>query len=807
MKRSRQSAVSSPQKRIGGRWYVACGLVPTFHLPPATCLFVLLVTCHLSLATAAFGGTHVTATYDLGANPHVMTTVAGTPEYGLVFAERNKPVTYNGIEYGPSEVKGYLNASGQLNDGAGNLWLDLIPNLGATPADSYYVVTFNIQGRVHAEIWVVPDVATVGAESVRQAQPPSTTSSGFDLTTATGLLGLAHGGTGQSSWTAARCVRVNNAGSGLESAAADCGTGGGSAPLASATVSGTVKTDTTVGDPVVYLKTSADTLLAGKASSVHTHSESDVTNLTTDLAGKEATANKNQANGYAGLTAASKLNIAQGQEVWGIADLTTYNGASGNGTTAIQATITAPSSNDVLTWSGSNWINQAPSGGSSHALLSATHSDTTPAAVSRGAIITGQGASPTKWASLAKGAQYCVVQAGALEIVCESVRLDQAAAVSNTLGASNGGSGSAYVAFAGPSSTAKTFTLPNFNATIEYQANKNAASGYPGLDASSKLTASQGQEVWGAADLTDYAGTSGTGSTALKTTITSPASNDCLIWNGTNWVNSTCPGGGGGGDNISVNGTAATDADFDDATPAAPANAINVKWQKDALSPNNLSAYVPYSSPLTVTSGNLTSSFTASSSDTLTNKTLDAEGTGNSVTIPSKVWLSAAGCNNATAAPFYDLPTSNAPAAACYGTSPHRFGGLDFADGAAALTSEVSFTLPGDWTGAIDLKSIWFCAAGTCSTNNFVMTLATVCVADAEALNNPSYNTAQTFTIAGSATQYNRISNSQTAITTTGCAAGETMFLKVGRDPTNGSDTQAGTMSLFGIEITARRAM
>ena len=39
-------------------------------------------------------------------------------------------------------------------------------------------------------------------------------------------------------------------------------------------------------DPVVYLKTSADTLLAGKASSVHTHSQNDVTNLTTDLAGK-----------------------------------------------------------------------------------------------------------------------------------------------------------------------------------------------------------------------------------------------------------------------------------------------------------------------------------------------------------------------------------------------------------------------------------------------------------------------------------------------------------------------------------------
>jgi len=543
-----QSAVSSRQLKDQGRRTKDEGRKQRKVIVHRSSFIVafLLVTCHSSLVTAALGATHITGTYDLGANPHVMATVGGTPEYGLVFAQRNKAVTYNSVEYGPSVVKGYLNVNGQLNDGAGNLWLDLIPNAGAIPSDSYYVVTINVQGRVHAEIWVVPDVASVAVEAVRQVQPPGTTGNPLDLANATGLLALAHGGTNQSSWTAARCVRVNNFGNALESAAADCGTGGGSAPIASATVSGTVKTDTTAGDPVVYLKTSADTLLAGKASSVHTHSQNDVTNLTTDLAGKESTANKNQANGYAGLTAATKVNVAQGQEVWSVADLTDFASKSGSGTAAIGATISSPSSNDVLAWNGSNWINQAPSGGSSHELLSATHTDTTAASASRGAIITGQGASPTKWAALAKGSQYCVVQAGALEIVCEPVRLDQSAAVTNILGAFNGGTGSSYVAFTGPTGTTKTFTLPNANATLEYQANKDAASGYAGLTASTKLNAAQGQEVWSAADLTDYSGTSGTGATALKATITTPASNDCLIWNGTNWVNSTCPGGGGG---------------------------------------------------------------------------------------------------------------------------------------------------------------------------------------------------------------------------------------------------------------------
>lgn len=52
--------------------------------------------------------------------------------------------------------------------------------------------------------------------------------------------------------------------------------------------------------------------------------------------------------------------------------------------------------------------------------------------------------------------------------------------------------------------------------------------------------------------------------------------------------------GAGSGDNITVNGAAATDADFDDATTAAPAGGVNVKWQKDAGTPNNVSAYLDF---------------------------------------------------------------------------------------------------------------------------------------------------------------------------------------------------------------------
>lgn len=74
------------------------------------------------------------------------------------------------------------------------------------------------------------------------------------------------------------------------------------------------------------------------------------------------------------------------------------------------------------------------------ALLSATHTDTTAAAVVRGDIITGQGASPT-WTRLAKGTQYQVLTGGASEPAWSTVALNQATAISGTLPVGNGGTG------------------------------------------------------------------------------------------------------------------------------------------------------------------------------------------------------------------------------------------------------------------------------------------------------------------------------------------------------------------------------
>ena len=58
------------------------------------------------------------------------------------------------------------------------------------------------------------------------------------------------------------------------------------------------------------------------------------------------------------------------------------------------------------------------------------------------------------------------------------------------------------------------------------------------------------------------------------------------------WVEAISPGGG---DDIVVNASPATDADFNDTSPAAPGGDLNVKWQITGTSPSSLSCYVDVS--------------------------------------------------------------------------------------------------------------------------------------------------------------------------------------------------------------------
>lgn len=190
------------------------------------------------------------------------------------------------------------------------------------------------------------------------------------------------------------------------------------------------------------------------------------------------------------------------------------------------------------------------------------------------------------------------------------------------------------------------------------------------------------------------------------------------------------------------------------------------------------------------------------------NTRYNAESTGNVLTVPFKLWIPAARCDNATAtSPEWSFPTSNPGVPACVTGSNTQFGVMDFADGANTLSAQWHIKLPSDWvtaTGfAVDAKFVWFTSA---TTNSVVWQIATICVADAET-SDPAFNTASTVTDAAKGTTLQQNDATITTVTVTGCAAGELMYVRVFRDPTNGSDTLAATARLVGLELTYRRAM
>jgi len=195
---------------------------------------------------------------------------------------------------------------------------------------------------------------------------------------------------------------------------------------------------------------------------------------------------------------------------------------------------------------------------------------------------------------------------------------------------------------------------------------------------------------------------------------------------------------------------------------------------------------------------------TASSVATLTNKTLDAEGTGNSLTVPFTRWIQGAICNNATpSAPEWSFPTSNPAVPACQTGTNTQFGTLDFADGASPLSAQWHQMLPSDWSGTVGVTLKWFTSA---TSGSVVWQVSTICVANAETAD-PAFNTASTVTDAALGTTLQLNDATIASVTVTGCAAGELLFLRVLRDPTNASDTLAATARLVGLELKYRRAM
>lgn len=200
---------------------------------------------------------------------------------------------------------------------------------------------------------------------------------------------------------------------------------------------------------------------------------------------------------------------------------------------------------------------------------------------------------------------------------------------------------------------------------------------------------------------------------------------------------------------------------------------------------------------------------TAYASDTVafTNKTYNTESTGNVFTTVKRVWLPAAGCNNATAGSIWDLPTSNAAAAACITGTNTQKGVLDF-DQTTDESAQLSLLLPSTWTGNIDANVLWLTTATSGSVAWCVQLISS---ADAETDDPafPAQATGNCVSDAAKGTTNQLNTAALTTITATGVAAGELLHIRLSRDPDETStrtDNLAADARLVGVELIYRVA-
>ncbi|MBZ5566668.1 MAG: discoidin domain-containing protein [Acidobacteriia bacterium] len=151
----------------------------------------------------------------------------GSPAAGTLVVSWPAFVTADG----KSVAAGSLSV--KIRDGAVNL--PLVPTQGATPAGTYYKVIFTLDnGASSQEYWSVPSNSPTSISAIRSSVVPATvalqvvsreyvdSAIAAAAGTPSNPLALNKGGTGQSSWTSGRCVRVAEGGTRLETAPSDC---------------------------------------------------------------------------------------------------------------------------------------------------------------------------------------------------------------------------------------------------------------------------------------------------------------------------------------------------------------------------------------------------------------------------------------------------------------------------------------------------------------------------------------------------------------------------------------------------------
>lgn len=195
----------------------------------------------------------------------------------------------------------------------------------------------------------------------------------------------------------------------------------------------------------------------------------------------------------------------------------------------------------------------------------------------------------------------------------------------------------------------------------------------------------------------------------------------------------------------------------------------------------------------------------ASATKTLTNTTFSASGTGNVLGVVDQMHWMAASCRAGTASSIWNLPGSNAPAAACFGSTING-GVLDF-DANTDESAEMSFILPSSTTGlntTAQLRIFWnaaatsgaviWCAQMVCASNSddWDTTFATADCAAADTAD----GTTNQMNVSATITPTNGLN---------GCTAQDVVQLKIYRDADAAGDTMTGDAHFVGASLEFRR--
>jgi len=578
---------------------------------------------------------------------------------------------------------------------------------------------------------------------------------------------------------------------------------------------------------VAYAQVSGTPSLAAIATS---GSASDLTAGTVPDARFPATlpaaSGANLTNLNASNLASGTVPVARIQEVLSVADLTDFASKSGTGTAAIGATMTSLATDDVLKWSGTNWVNATAAPKAT--ALAANPNDCAAGSAPRGVDASG----------VAENCADFMEEPGASGIVARTAANTSSArtitGTANEITVTNGDgvSGNPTLSIAAAFDiSGKTSTKPAKMGT--------AAPGTCGLgEVFFDTDAPAGQNLYGctATNTWTLLGDGGGGSGTINSGVTnvipkytaSTTLDDSLLTDDGTTLGYTGSGGIAVGSSTTVEMSATNgvlrflgahtgndedlkidlDGTANTAVVTSTTGVTKVDFQSiDLQVPTEAYSATNWNGINTVpTKDAVRDQFEAepAATRTLTNKTLDAEGTGNVITTVQKVWFQAAG--GTVAAPtLLAEATTNAPTATCSAGATETTlirCVADFPDSDGDKDLQWTFPLPEDWTGNIDLKFRWRSAA---TSGDAVWQATLVCRADAE-VDDAAFNAANTVTdtAKGTANQINEASI--TAMTTTGCAAGELAHLKVFRNRTHASDTIAGTISLMGVQMTMRRA-